>query len=234
MSERITLDGVEYVRAYPVAPDRCPCCGHTAPGWRAPDIIEALQVWAYAHGRPPRAYEWANATPNHPADSTVLRVFGTWNGALAAAGLDPRRSGAPQEWTFQAIVEAMREWKRVNGRWPVCRDWKQSAPEHPVMSTVMRVCGSWNTARRAAGYRGHDKAHARTLLKGRADEFVDAAPLKTVLAALEGERLAAVANEAGVTTDYLYRVKKGSIRRVRFSNADRIVVALDRPDLLAA
>lgn len=62
----------------------------TTPGqWSRDRIIHALADWATAHQRPPRAYDWKRAGPDHPGRFHVWKRFGSWQAALAAAGLSP-------------------------------------------------------------------------------------------------------------------------------------------------
>jgi len=57
--------------------------------WSRDRIIHALADWATAHQRPPRAYDWKRAGPDHPGRFHVWKRFGSWQAALAAAGLSP-------------------------------------------------------------------------------------------------------------------------------------------------
>jgi transposase len=74
--------------------------------WTQDAIVYAIQEFADEHGGiPPTASEWnftlakarGLAGPERdlrwPATQTVLKRFGTWNAAIAAAGFEPRRSG---------------------------------------------------------------------------------------------------------------------------------------------
>jgi hypothetical protein len=60
--------------------------------WHPPLIIKALQDWTSAHGRAPKGLDWITAEPGRPCAGTVYNHFGTWAGALAAAGLGSRDS----------------------------------------------------------------------------------------------------------------------------------------------
>ncbi len=52
----------------------------------ATETIEAIRVWTARHGRLPTEQEWARAGDDHPSVPAVARRFGSWKGALAAAG----------------------------------------------------------------------------------------------------------------------------------------------------
>ncbi len=59
------------------------------PKWDDIDVIHALTDWTSAHGQPPGWADWLKGTPNHPCATTVRTHFGTFQAALAAAGLQP-------------------------------------------------------------------------------------------------------------------------------------------------
>ncbi len=48
--------------------------------------VEAIRAWAAEHGRLPTEQDWRRAGDGHPAAPAVARRFGSWKGALAAAG----------------------------------------------------------------------------------------------------------------------------------------------------
>lgn len=64
-------------------------------GWRdwTPELVcQALRDHADADGTPPLAEDWMHATRDTPGYTTVKRLFGGWNQAVRAAGLEPRRN----------------------------------------------------------------------------------------------------------------------------------------------
>jgi DNA invertase Pin-like site-specific DNA recombinase len=56
--------------------------------WADREIIRALNRWTHEYGHPPKRSDWLWATPGRPNNETVLRHFGSWGGAIHAAGLD--------------------------------------------------------------------------------------------------------------------------------------------------
>jgi hypothetical protein len=56
-------------------------------------ILYAIELWHRQHLRIPTTDEWDRAGPNHPSRVTVMRRFGSWNAAMAAAGFRPRGPG---------------------------------------------------------------------------------------------------------------------------------------------
>jgi formylglycine-generating enzyme required for sulfatase activity len=52
----------------------------------ATEAVEAIRDWTVRHGRLPTEQEWADAGDGHPSAPAVARKFGSWKGALAAAG----------------------------------------------------------------------------------------------------------------------------------------------------
>lgn len=61
--------------------------------WTPENIVYAIELWHRRHLRAPAVSDWESAGDNHPTRHTVQRVFGSWNSAIRAAGLKPRRPG---------------------------------------------------------------------------------------------------------------------------------------------
>jgi len=62
--------------------------------WTGQEILAAIRAWAERTGHPPGADDWRSATSNaQPGTRRVIRVFGSWNEAIATAGFVPTRSG---------------------------------------------------------------------------------------------------------------------------------------------
>lgn len=77
--------------------------------WTRARMISAIKSWNARHGEPPRVNEWLRpsrkqyfaGTPkvirSYPTVPAVMTEFGSWNAAMAAAGLEPRRPGTGQK-----------------------------------------------------------------------------------------------------------------------------------------
>lgn len=61
--------------------------------WSSEQIITAMQAWAGANQRAPRALDWKYTDADHPCRALVWKRFGSWDKALHASGLG-NRSGA--------------------------------------------------------------------------------------------------------------------------------------------
>jgi hypothetical protein len=61
--------------------------------WDRQTIVYAIELWHRRNLRTPTVAEWETAGADHPCRQTVLRVFGSWNGAIRAAGFRPRSRG---------------------------------------------------------------------------------------------------------------------------------------------
>lgn len=77
---------------------RCSACAHVhkheTRRWTPERIVEAIQAFHTAHGRPPTAVErLAGRIPDFPSVGTVQDEFGSWNEGICAAGLEPLPSG---------------------------------------------------------------------------------------------------------------------------------------------
>jgi hypothetical protein len=123
--------------------------GANKPSWEPAMILAALRAYEEEFGRPPakQDLEWPQA--GYPSARTVRRHFGSFTGGLRAAGLRPR--GA-RRWDTEAILAAIREFRREVDRWPRPSDWQTACEDWPSAHTVYNRLGSWETAvARAAG-----------------------------------------------------------------------------------
>lgn len=121
--------------------------------WTRDAITAAARAWALEHGAAPSAFDWRRATPTHPNESTVRRMFGTWNQMISAAGFEPRPAKRPLHgWTRRQVENAIYIWRWRHGRLPGCDDWPVTSEEHPSFRQVIDMYGSWNAAIVAAGY----------------------------------------------------------------------------------
>jgi transposase len=73
------------------------CAGAHYRIWTRDAIVLAIQEWAAEHGRTPSAPAWTRSKcilgDLLPATHYVVLVFGTWNAAIEAAGLELNPSG---------------------------------------------------------------------------------------------------------------------------------------------
>ena len=129
--------------------------GATVRTWTRKSVIKALKRDAKRRGHPPGAVDWYRAAKSRPCANTVRALFGNWNEGLRAAGLEYKGVGGgfhEKPWSQDTVVEAIRAWRREQGRWPTAKDWQRTAREHPTTSTAARVCGGrWSMALQAAG-----------------------------------------------------------------------------------
>ena len=61
--------------------------------WTPETVVYAIQLWHRQYSRLPRTSDWEQAGENNPSRQTVMRVFGSWNAAMEAAGFKPRPRG---------------------------------------------------------------------------------------------------------------------------------------------
>lgn len=120
-----------------------------APVWDRDRILEALREWAREHGSPPTAGQWRgrDRTGRRPECQRVTRIFGSWDAALAAAGLHAR----PKRWSDEQILAAIRAHAAEHGRAPRSTEWPTATDAHPAAATVANHFGSWTRALAAAG-----------------------------------------------------------------------------------
>jgi len=136
--------------------------------WTRETIIYALELWHRRHLCSPTVAEWRLAGESHPSVTTVRTVFGSWNAAIAAAGLRPRRPGEARRgvpanlpsrpdspavrWPMATVVVRMRSWADEHGRPPTLEEWRRAGTRNPSAATVRRLFGTWNDALVAAGF----------------------------------------------------------------------------------
>jgi Homing endonuclease associated repeat len=111
---------------------------------------------------------WRGRGSGQPTRSTIVRQFGSWNQALAAAGLGARAARAPRpaggEERRQAhrreqrakVVAAVHRFEREHGRRPGAVEffrWRlESAIDGPTQGTVYRLFpGGWAEVLQVAG-----------------------------------------------------------------------------------
>jgi len=116
-------------------------CGYAGPPQRtrfdADQAVRALRRFKAAHGRAPRVREW-DELRERPSGPAIIRHFGSWNAAPAAAGLTPTRAG--RRWSDEEIFTAIREYKARHRRPPSAADFGGDAL--PGFETVRVRFGS--------------------------------------------------------------------------------------------
>lgn len=123
--------------------------------WTEDRIIGALQVVAMRKGETPTTTEWEREH-NHPTREIIVRRFGSWEKAVAAAGLSPTRgAGAPAG--RADVLAGIRLARQILNAWPtehdyrLCRDALVAARLPSTVSPARRLYGSFRAARAAAG-----------------------------------------------------------------------------------
>jgi hypothetical protein len=146
--------------------------------WTRDRIIAALQAEA-TDGAAPTSDSWTRRDPTgrRPAASTVIKTFGSWNAAVAAAGLEPRRRGGQAgtptgrlHWTDDEMLDALRAYGREHGRAPTSIEWKTAEDSHPSAHTIGKRFGSWANAVERAGFAR--PTQGRTVADGQAVPIV--------------------------------------------------------------
>jgi len=236
--DTLTVDGTPYVRAYPVPHGRCAHCGNLTRRWTPARILHALQAWADHHGHTPSATKLATPGPEYPSTRVVCDYFGSWDGALQAAGFPASPHGAGVVWTRERILGAMAAWGRLHGDAPTAKDWLRSTPEHPAARTVLTRFGTWNTAIDEAGFfpRGPWGRRLRpSVAKPRGvAALVDSGPVADAVRGYLGPdgSVEVVAELVGLGRARLHEFLSGERVRMLATTADRILTAIDRPDVL--
>lgn len=217
--------------AHYVVGGRCPTCGHVGNLWPPAAIIEAAQRWEEKHGKPPRAAQWSAGTPEHPAKTTVVQVFGRWNTMIAAAGFNVYHKGQREYWTRDEMAAVMLDHLLREGRWPGYRQWqvtRKDGEDRPSASSVVRKFGSWDAAKRYAGF-------TVTASKAGTGAMVDSAPVLAALRDYLGPdgTATALADRMGVDSAPFLRLLKGDRKRIAHGAADELLTAISRPDVMA-
>ena len=113
-------------------------------------MIGTIRGFAEEHGRPPLRKDWRVGRGAHAPDGRVVKLFGSWQQALVAAGFPPT-SPEHRRWSDEEILEAIRSWQRKYGSGPRNSDWERASAEHPVRQLVQKRFGGFENARVLAG-----------------------------------------------------------------------------------
>ena len=138
------------------------------------EIIDAMRRWAARYGEPPTTADWEPARARRlgagwraerfeagewPSARMVRGRFGTFNAAIHAAGLTPRRAPSRLRPNFEdprAILDALVEWTRRYGDVPTMADWDPTRARR--LDQDWRIArynqGDWPSARSVAHHFG--------------------------------------------------------------------------------
>jgi hypothetical protein len=97
--------------------------------WTEASVIDALKEWAAQHGHSPTQQQWRKADDGRPVAQTVRNIFGGWDQALEAAGLEPLYPAAVL--TITPASEASGDQTREMGRF-----WAAKISEDPDVDEV--------------------------------------------------------------------------------------------------
>ena len=114
-----------------------------APSWAPEEILAALRAYALEFGRPPARVDLEPPPVGYPEVGTIERRFGSFSAGMRAAGMEPRRK---HRWSQEAIIEAMREFKRKNNHWPKSTDWMVGGEYWPSTRTLYYYFDTWQAA----------------------------------------------------------------------------------------
>ncbi|MDI6872117.1 MAG: helix-turn-helix domain-containing protein [Bacillota bacterium] len=126
--------------------------------WTSKAVLDAIRR-RHADGRPLNYA--AVVADDEKLTGAARRLFGSWDGALAAAGFDPEaikreaRCAAqanrvpPDTWTPEAVIDGIRQAATAGEDLSAHRMQQRHAS---LVATAQRLFGSWDAALRAAGY----------------------------------------------------------------------------------
>lgn len=138
---------------------------------RIPEVIKHLQILAKRHQRPLVVQDYleyrAKNTPSLPALTTVYRLFGSWPGALKAAGIKEKSpSGELSRTSDDKLIVALQQAARDLGVKVLSSHAydeyrKTQAPDLPSSSVIRKWLGYWAEATKAAGLETAERTVAR-------------------------------------------------------------------------
>jgi len=100
--------------------------------------------------RPPTTEEF-NGDEQAPSATAAINHFGTWNGAIVAAGFEPRQPGlnvSPSRISREELISWLQAFKIEFGVWPNFKDIREWPG--PSESPYLREFDSWGDAIAAA------------------------------------------------------------------------------------
>lgn len=110
------------------------------------ELLDGIRTLADDLGRQPTLSEYRERGP-HGA-TTLFGRFGSWRGAIAAAGFDPR--DPTSEVTVEQLLAELRRLGTRKGRRPTAAE--MDAEGAHAVATYRRRFGTWSNALEAAGY----------------------------------------------------------------------------------
>jgi hypothetical protein len=120
--------------------------GHPVERWNQESILDALRELGRQLGRRPKRSDFVPKRPGLPGYNTIAKQLGSLPAAFEAAGF-----ANPREWTQEEVTQALLAWAAERGRAPTYNDWRRVSEEHPGVSTVEKLFGSWTEGLLAAG-----------------------------------------------------------------------------------
>jgi len=129
------------------------------------EILDRVGQWVQAHGVSGAGYRAAaQATPDMPSLATVRNRFGSWTGALRAAGVTPVRTPArTRNWTDDKLAAVVKEYFAESRSWSR-RDlgvWLDADPNRPSLSTISNRIGTWSDLTPLAANAGQRRRRRR-------------------------------------------------------------------------
>lgn len=121
-------------------------------------ILGAIQVFALKHGRAPTRREWSQHGMK-PSYDILRNRFGSYSGAIRAAGLRPRLRGG-RGTTPDECIASLRRAKEILGRWPTQADYRNDVDLRSRLADegfpssrqpMYTHLGKWDEALRKAG-----------------------------------------------------------------------------------
>ena len=104
------------------------------------DMLDAIRNFYIKHKQSPTVREWKGPITTF----AIIDAFGSWNGAIAAAGLNPKMQKY-LEITPEEIIKSLQSFNSVNNRAPTRTEWREGNHE-PRDWYIAREFGSWKSA----------------------------------------------------------------------------------------
>lgn len=114
------------------------------------DCLEALNEAANQLGRTPTMDEYDSMNLS-PSASTIADHCGTWQLAVAKAGLDRK---SHREYTEENCINALKNAADIIGSEPSLSKYNELGLR-PSASTIQEIFGSWSEAKKAAGVKDY-------------------------------------------------------------------------------